>query len=180
MTAGKSGPRKKPCSAMKIADTWKEGTSQNMSWHMIAMMMYTCRTISLCRLQSGLDRTKTASFSPSFGVMELKTRRPVAMPVQNPVATIPDSNSPPALSRRMKVTIQPPSAPPAPTYPKRKIAAIQVTRLLSACFRRPSLSAFARNGCSRYTWPELDRNAQSDVASSMHAPPSWLELARMY
>lgn len=113
--AGKSGPRKNPWSATKMADMWNDGTVQKRTWQTIAKTMYNCNRVSNCSSLHQAGLTSTANFSPSLGVTKPRTNLPTVIPVQKPVATMPDSKSLPPRSRRMKVTIQPPRATSAPT-----------------------------------------------------------------
>lgn len=82
-------------------------------------------------------------FSPIRGVTNPKTTRPTVIPNQKPVAVIPLANGSPCRTRIIKVTIHPPKATSIPTYPRRKMAQIQVTRAdgrrKSACRRMPFL-----------------------------------------
>lgn len=105
------------------------------------------------------------------GVTKPSTTRPAVMPIQKPVATMPESKAAPSRSRVMNTTIHPPSATSTPTYASRNTAATQLTRDRSASLSSPPLSVVDDALCDRNRWPVAPQKLAEDVPSSMAAPP---------
>lgn len=121
--------------------------------------------------------TVMAIFSPINGVTNPRIIRPMVIPSQNPVDVILLENGAACRTSFMNVTTHPPKATSIPTYPRRKIEQIQLTRaagILNRIFRSPPFST-SYSGCcfleSRNEAPVESQKHATQTTSSIAAPP---------